>query len=61
MISSLDVPSTDSISFHTVKVEANDKGGVGVANSSLDVTKLPFFCQLNQINSNFVRVRVQVM
>ena len=66
MISSLNVPTTDTISFHTVKVETNDKGGVandkgGVVNSRLDVTKLPFFCQLNQINSNFIRVGIQVM
>lgn len=59
MIASLQVPSTDTISFHTVTVETNAKEGVaGGVVKGLDVSKLPFFCQVNQINSNFIKVGV---
>ena len=48
------MPGTESISFHSVEVVANNVKEE--KDNGFPVHKLPFFCQLNQINSNFVEV-----
>lgn len=65
VVSSLPVPSTDSISFHPVIVLANHNvggasdqlvGGVSEASNRFPVQNLPFFLQFNHIHSKFVEV-----
>ena len=56
VISSLPVPGTESICFHPVKVISNHEEGRASGDGIFPVKELNFFCQLNQINSNFTEV-----
>lgn len=52
-LSSVPIPSIDSISYHTVKnfsTESSDQ------HPKFDVSKLPLYTYLDQVNTNFVYV-----
>ena len=64
VISSLSVPTTDSIHFHPLVAVGNHQSEEAVAGlpeySRLPVHKIPFFFQLYHIHSSFVEVNCMV-
>ncbi|XP_070567442.1 uncharacterized protein C05D11.1-like isoform X2 [Ptychodera flava] len=57
MVSSLDVPDTSSIHFHPIKRYSNLTANFKTCDA-MDISKIPFTFQLDDIHSNFVKFYV---
>ena len=56
MLTSMPVPSTESIHFHPLTPSSNLPSRLGVENAKFPVGDLPYRFQLDDISTNFARV-----